>query len=243
MALYSRATIILPRNLRQGAPFSPRLRRVVIRAIECTWRSELKVSGLEIVRLLNCLDVDVDDVVEKYEWGRLLVDVIYSPTGPGSLSPRYWSLLTLLRAHAMDYGSRGMEVARSLEEAEDWEKLEAWMTIAWQSTLWSKPMEYVGQATLRLLSRQPSALPRFENLCETGIRWMDQKDELRRICDQARREQSPPEPPPPCVFRLSPPLIPPFLFPQSIGSRPTIRSPSFRGRRHVLSLFIVYTTG
>ena len=131
------------KRVERDTPFSPRLRRVVIRVIELTWRRELKVSGLEMIRLLNRLDVDADDVVEKREWVQLLVDVICSPVGPKSLSSHYWRLLVLLRTRFVDYGSRAMGVARSLEEAEDWEKLEAWMTIAWRSTRFSGLMEDV----------------------------------------------------------------------------------------------------
>ena len=177
------------KRVERDTPFSPRLQRVVIRVIELTWRRELKVSGLEMIRLLNRLDVDADDVVEKREWVQLLVDVICSPVGPKSLSSHCWRLLVLLRTRFVDYGSRAMGVARSLEEAEDWEKLEVWMTIAWRSTRFSGLMEDVGQVTFRLLSRQPSALPRFEELCETGVRLQTQRDELRRICDQVRTEQ------------------------------------------------------
>ena len=47
--------------------FSPRLWRVIIRAIERVWRSELKVSALGTTHLLNCLDVGLDDTAENRE--------------------------------------------------------------------------------------------------------------------------------------------------------------------------------
>jgi hypothetical protein len=47
---------------RGPTPFSPRLRQMGINAILRTWSSELSVSPLETVRLLNRLNVDVDDV-------------------------------------------------------------------------------------------------------------------------------------------------------------------------------------
>jgi hypothetical protein len=150
--------------------------------------------------LLNRLDVDVDDVVEKYEWERLLVDVIYSPAGAESLSFHYWRLLDKLvlpGTLGVDFGSRSVGVARSLEEAEDWEKLEAWMAVAWRSLLWPWSKEDAVQVTLKLLSRRPSALSRFEDIGETEVRWTAKKVELRRICDQVRTERSSSESLPP----------------------------------------------
>ena len=71
------------KRTRSSIPFSPRLRWVSVCAGE---RIELEVSGLETVRLLNCPKVVVDEVTGKHKWGRLLVDVIHSPTGFRSLS-------------------------------------------------------------------------------------------------------------------------------------------------------------
>jgi hypothetical protein len=50
------------KRVENGSPFSPRLRRVAIRVICGTWRHGVEVSTLETVRLLNCLNVDVDDM-------------------------------------------------------------------------------------------------------------------------------------------------------------------------------------
>jgi hypothetical protein len=49
-------------------PFSPRLRRVGIHVIERIRYGVLEVSGLETVRLLNRLNVDVDDMVDRHVW-------------------------------------------------------------------------------------------------------------------------------------------------------------------------------
>ena len=121
---------------RDTTPFSPRLRQMSICAIERIWHSELAVSDVETVRLLNRLDVDVGDMGKKHEWLRLLVDVIRSPAGLESLSIHYWHLLDrfvpALRRFTT-FTPRDMELTRLLEEAEHWEKLEVWMAIAWQS--------------------------------------------------------------------------------------------------------------
>ena len=84
----------------------------------------------------------------------------------------------------MDTGPRGVEVIRLLEEVEDREKLGTWMAATWQPLIWLGSVEAIEQATLKLLLRRPSALLGFEDLCETGLLGMDQRAELRRICDR-----------------------------------------------------------
>ena len=67
-----------------GTPFSPQLRRVIISVMG--WRPGVVGSELETARLLNRLDVDMDDVGDRDKWQRLLVDVVRSPTGREALS-------------------------------------------------------------------------------------------------------------------------------------------------------------
>lgn len=185
------------KRVERNKPFSPRLQWASVRLIEHIWPSKSNVSESEIVHLLNCLNVDLDDMEKEDGWLWLLVDVICSPAGLESLSPHYWHLLdklVLARPHT-DFTSRYMDpiscsmVTRSLEEAEDWEKLEVWMLIVWQSAQWFESMEGVEQVTLKLLSQQPLALPRFEGICEMGILWAGQKVKLQQICNQVQMEQ------------------------------------------------------
>ena len=214
----------LVKRVERDTPFSPRLRQVCIRAIENSSWSEPESEGstLEVVRLLDRLDISVDDIVNESTWGWLLVVLMRSLAGPESLSSHYWRLLDKLAPFVLltpDFGPWTMEVMGSLEESEDWEKLETWMEIVWrcrqtESTedgstedklMEDGSMEDIERMTLKLLSRRPSALPRFEDMCETGgLR--DNGDELRRVCDQARTEQSSSESPPPYVS-VCPPSI------------------------------------
>jgi len=200
----------LAKRVERDAPFSPMLRQASIRTIEHIWRNELKVSGLDTVRWLNRLNVDVDDAVDMQSWAQLLVGVMRSPMGLESLSSHYWHLLdkfVVASKHFLHLRSRDTEVMRSLEEAEDWEKLGAWAVIVWSSSPWSGvPIsELVGGiegVTLKLLLRRPSAILRFEDLCEAGIlanphpKCQARKDKLQRICDQARAELPSESPPP-----------------------------------------------
>jgi hypothetical protein len=177
-------------------PFSPRLRRASVRAIKLIRRRITRwVSGLEIFRWLNRLGIDGDDVMDKREWAELLVEAIRSPTGVGNLSFHHWRFLDKLTLEygfdyelSTDFALRGAEVTKLLEEVEDWERLEIWMTIAWQHVGWSTTTKDTERVTLKLLLRWPSALPRFED-----IRWqtLPRCDPiLRSVCNKARAEQS-----------------------------------------------------
>ena len=231
-------------------PFSPRLRGVSIRAIKDIWRFVVhEALTLEAVRWLDRLSVGMDDVGErKWLWGSLLVDVVCSPTGPEILSSHYWDLLDKLAHRTFPdtrFGPRGMEVMRSLEKAEDWWKSEVWVVVVWQASLDGAMGEEVGRVTLKLLLQRPSALPRFENLRKAVMPWEQETviEELQRICDQARTEQSPSQSPPPYVYfrptQHRSVLTPPFPPLQSTDSGAAARPPPFCRRRHFLNLFII----
>jgi hypothetical protein len=183
----------LAKRVEKHTPFSPRLRQMSIRVIERIWHGELEVSGLETVRLLNRLDVNVADMAKQDIWGQLLVDVIRTPAGLENMSSHYWRLLgeLPLATNSVTPGSRDVEVMRSLETAEDLEKLEVWLAVVWLSLSESATdpvMEDVKRVTLGLLLRRPSAPPRFEALCERGSLHPSHGIELQRVCDQARAE-------------------------------------------------------
>jgi len=177
-------------------PFSKRLQQLSIHAIEHIWHRELEVSVSETVSLLNHLKVDEDEMGNEEEWARLFVGVISLPTGPEMLSSHYWHLLgkpqslMMRECWKMDPASFS-EVTRSLERAEDWEKLETWMVVAWwfAEQADAEFVTDIEQVTYRLLSQQPLALLRFEDL--SGKLWEeDQKVKLQQICNQVRTEQT-----------------------------------------------------
>ena len=201
----------IAKRVEWGIPFSPRLRRVSIRVIDRTWRKEREVSELDTLRWVNRLDIDVDDIRDQREWAWRLVEVIRSPTGLESLSSHYWHVMAKLvvaSEYSLYLESRDTEVMRSLEEADDWEKLGAWLVAIWlflpgSEIPESESMEGIEEVTLKTLLRQPSALPRLEELCEAGkLRYLggkEYKDRLQRILDQARVSHSTSGSPPPYV--------------------------------------------
>jgi len=146
----------LTKHVERDMPFTPRLRLAIIHAIECIWHNELEVSGLDIVHWLNHLNIDVDDVVDGESWAWLLVKVMRSPMGLENLSSCHRHSLEKLVAskHFLCLESRDIEVMRSLEKAEDWEKLGVWMVTMWSGLLGSESMEGIEKVTIKLLSRR-----------------------------------------------------------------------------------------
>ena len=185
----------LAKRVESGTPFSPRLRQVSIHVIEWIWHKALEVPGLDTIHWLNHLNINADDVVDGENWARLLVGVMRSPTGPESFSSHYWHLLAKLVAskHFLRLESRDVEVMRSLEKAEDWEKLGVWMVAVWSGLPGSESMEGIEEVTLKLLSQRPSAFPRFEDLCKAftclAPDCQAHKNKLQQICDQVRVRQ------------------------------------------------------
>jgi len=185
-------------RLTRATPLSPRLRRAGIRALV---NNRSTISIPDALYLLNCLHVDVDDVVETdYVWSLwswLLMRVIRSPTGFESLSSHYWRLLGKLTSRAIFYDRlepRDVEVIKSLDEVEDWEKLEAWMPIVWGLRVLDpmpESMEDIRRVTLKLASQRPSALQKLENLCKScGIWDPEACTALELILDWVRAGQS-----------------------------------------------------
>lgn len=124
----------LAKRMERDVPFSPRLRQVVIHALQRNWNNELAASAPDVVRLLNSLDVNVEDVKGRKEWTRLLIGVIRSPPGLEGLSPHHWDLLyklILVTDIVGGFAHRDAEVMKVLEEAGDWEKLEVWIVTLW----------------------------------------------------------------------------------------------------------------
>ena len=184
------------KRLERGRPLSRRLRQLIIDVIERIWDNEPWESGPETVRLLNCLDADMDGLRED---GRmwLLSNVMCGPGGL-ELSPHYWRLLDglVLDGTSQVLVSGNWDIMRALREVEDWERLEVWMSVMWKPMKpYSTPelMEEIRQVTLELLSQRPSALQRFENICGEEESNKTPKRALQDICKRARAENPPSE--------------------------------------------------
>jgi hypothetical protein len=190
----------------RGRPFSPRLRRTILHFIQRWGIYELEAAEPEFVYLLNNLEVIVDKADDAgSKWIDLLICVLLTPMGQGHLSSHYWLLLgDLILASPKTLPAKvgQTELMKSLEEAQDWEKLETWMLVVWCSNFGFGfgpiPVQDIEQATLTLFRQRPSAIPKLENLLEDRTDWTfsppiftTHKDVLRRVCNEARAGQSP----------------------------------------------------
>ena len=184
----------------RNTPFSPRLRRHIIKAINYKAWGEKERVGPETLRLLNCLDVGMDEIRSECDWIDLLRAVVRMPGGLEGLSSHYWDLLnklTLDISFCERLTSEDVGVLGSLKKAEEWEKLEALVVIAWQilpaSSRYSSTSDLVNGvegATRELLSQRLSALPRLEHLWKERAEW-EYADALRGVCDEAKGNRSP----------------------------------------------------
>jgi hypothetical protein len=109
-------------GLHNFVPFSPRLRRLVIRSVELIGYKGFEGVGVErLIGLLDHLHVAVEDMDEKGNWVKLLSDTVQSPEGTQHLSYWYWDSLVELTASepwwlTLDL-AHSLEMIASLTEA------------------------------------------------------------------------------------------------------------------------------
>jgi hypothetical protein len=182
----------------RGVDFSSRLQRTIMRTIWSTKERDWRPAGLgSLTRVLDRIRVEPDEARDGNGWKSVLKAVVHSSEGRKHLSIRHWHLLeTLVRNGDREVmcGSC-VGVMKSLEETQEWEKLEAWACAVWlsPSSLHPVPMDEVSAATLALFQQRSSAITRFEGLSEpTDLRCLRSEHwaEFKRICDQARATRS-----------------------------------------------------
>ena len=187
-------------GLHNLVPFSPRLRRLIIRSVELIGYEGFKGVGVEgFIGLLNYLHVAVEDMDEKANWRNLLLDTIQSWEGAQHLSHWYWESLVKLAVSEswrlrLDI-TRSLQIITSLAEAKEWSKLECWMGIVCVGVVWTllpwKANAMVeadlGHSILLLFRQRPGAVQKLE-------RWMgrwgqkrgiDVPESFKQICKQA----------------------------------------------------------
>ena len=167
-------------GLHNQGPFSPRLRRIVIRLVESSGYEEFKGAGVEkLIVLLDHLHVTDEDIDTKDRWASLLLNVIWSSGGTQLLSHWYWEFLAELAFLEMQWLKsqviHGPEITKTLVDAEEWEKLECWIKIIW-ICLDSAGIteEDIKISMLSLFRHRPGAAQRLEQWME---RWSQQYKE------------------------------------------------------------------
>ena len=176
-------------------PFSPRLRRLVIRSVELLCREGFKeVEPGSFVELLNHLRIDIEDMDWPYDWTLILGETIQSTEGVRHLDIQVWELLVEVAtsnsrtlAERIVYDSH---VTEFLLEAQEWEKLECWLGVVWMT--W-KPetdnmTEDLQDATKLLFRQKPDAIRKLMQWME---RWSEDRNEaisetFQQICEQAQ---------------------------------------------------------
>ena len=169
-------------GLHNLVPFSPRLRRLVIRSVELVGYQGFESTGVEkFTELLDHLQVTAEET-HLGEWVSLLLDVIRSPEGTQRLSDWYWKLLVervVLDYWGPDFGDTdALKIAKSLIDAEEWDKLECWIGTVWavfvlgNITITEEDLE---RSTLLLFRQRPGSAQKLEQ-------WM------KRRCQKSRED-------------------------------------------------------
>ena len=177
-------------------PFSPRLRQLIIRFTGRAGYKGFEGAGVEkLVELLDHLHVAVEEIgwIDIDKWASLLLNVIRSSEGPRRLSHWYWESLVEL-AVSDPWGlefrdTDALKIARSLVDAQEWDKLECWIGVVWTCSKSAGIMEEdLESSTLLLLHHRPGAAQKLEQWIE---QWSQQRfsrgfsELLRRILTQA----------------------------------------------------------
>ena len=161
-------------GLHNLVPFSPRLRRLIIRSVELIGYKGFEGVGMEgFIGLLSHLRVTVEDMDERKNWGKLLLDTIQTSEGTQHLSHWYWELLVELVVSELQHlrpdPAHSLQVIASLTEAKEWNKLECWMGIVWM--LLPEGLDPgegdLGHSMTLLFRQRPGAVQKLEQ-------WMEQ---------------------------------------------------------------------
>ena len=201
-------------GLHDLVPFSPRLRRLVIRFVELTGYKGFEGVGVErFAELLNRLHVTVNDVDDKTWWLALLLDTLQSSEGVQHLSHWYWELLVEIFTSSSQWQPPQLtynpRIMTFLIEAHQWSKLECWMRILWMAlprrarrvteedsgrSIQEDPDHLMkadlNRSMLLLFRERPGAAQKLEQWMK---QWSREKvkeipESFQRICEQAHEE-------------------------------------------------------
>ena len=168
-------------NLRDSitSPFSPRLRRSVIRSIELIGYKKFEDAGAEkFIKLLNYLNVGVKDIDSKAAWASVFLGAIRSAEGIQLLAIQSWELLVELATdwtrisedEELEYAP---DITKHLLEAGEWDKLECWVALVWMT--WPPEIEDAAEDRVAmewLFRQRPSAVQELPALMERwGQKW------------------------------------------------------------------------
>jgi len=182
--------------LHNSVPFSPRLRRLVIRSAELIDCEGFEAVGLErFLGLLDLLHVTVEDMEKPLRWLGHLLYTLKTLNGAQHLSHWYWELLAELVISLppwwIGWVRYNPHIVTFLAEAQEWSKLECCMGIV---CILRPPEangiteEDLGRSISLLFRKRPGA---FEKLKQWMEQWSQKNNEsipesFQRICEQAQ---------------------------------------------------------
>jgi len=165
-------------------PFPPRLQQAIMKSIEFIGLQPFAMVGLErFIWLLDGLHLHTGNVA-NCEWRRLILGAIQSPEGIQHVPHQYWELLVELVALSpleLPLNAFELHVRTSLEDTQEWDKLECWMGMIWIIRSAGGGMdgelgteEELERVTQALFQQRPGAIQKLEQ-------WVG------RLYDSARR--------------------------------------------------------
>jgi len=185
-------------GLHNLAPFSPRLRQLVIRSVGVIGYEGFKGLGVErFIDLLEHLHITVEDIGMDFKWVNLLLNTLQSSEATQLLSHWYWELLVELaisRPWRLERNTTySPQTITFLAEAQEWSKLECWMGTVWM--VWppgtgGATEGDLGRSMVLLLRQRPGAAQKLEQWMG---RWSQKRrkgipESFQRICKQAHEE-------------------------------------------------------
>jgi len=177
-------------DIQRLQPISPRLRCLLILSIGLIGYQEFEqIGGNGLFELLNHLHVRAEDVSSGDLWVELLLNVIRSTEGIRRLPYSYWELLVefaVSKPKRLRYTPYDPHIMESLEEAEEWDRLECWIGIVW--AMWGPDCRVhwraanLEPATLSLFRKKTGAYQKLE-------RWMERIGErvlepFQQMCER-----------------------------------------------------------
>jgi hypothetical protein len=169
-----------------------RLRQSVIRSIGFIGYHAFEQVGVEgFFELLKTLQVGIEDVGNRREWGWLLLDTVKAVYGIQHLPHPYWELLVELALSLgalQDNCTYSPHIMASLEAAKEWDKLECWMCVVWM--VWTPEygrttVEELEPMTLLLFHQRPGAIQKLRQWMERQSRESGERifKSFQQICE------------------------------------------------------------
>lgn len=182
---------ILNLHERVMVPFSPRLRRYVLRSIESLGhRGFMEVDVERFVTLLNNLHANIEDVQIPEMWAPVLLEVMETSEAAQYLTIPSWELLVELKftrwAEDVECSPR---ITDYLLASQQWDKLECWMGFAWMSLpAPDDTRRGIERATVSLFHQRPGAVQKLTEWMERY--WVktyrtDVPESFQQICNEA----------------------------------------------------------